>query len=148
MGWSRVRCGEECVAVHLAASGTTSRSASTSKSLMPAPSPFMACVPLGVNRLATARAWLWPAMEATAAAISDEAHRYRAPLPCWPPLSHGVSRRGEGGFSDRIAHQPYWPPSIAGTARDSSSRRSRLGNALFATSTNSRSLRDSYVTAL
>ena len=75
MAWSRVRCGEECVAVHLAASGTTSRSASTLKSWMPIPSLFMACVPPGVNRLATARPWLLPAMEATAAAISDEAHR-------------------------------------------------------------------------
>ncbi len=53
-----------------AASGRTTRKATTSKSLMPANSPFMACVPPGENRLATARSSFLPTTEATAAASS------------------------------------------------------------------------------
>ena len=48
--------------------GSTTRKATTSKSLMPWNSPFMAWVPPGVNRLATARSSFLPTMEATALA--------------------------------------------------------------------------------
>lgn len=51
-------------------SGSTTRNATTSKSPLPANSPFMACVPPGVNRLATARSSCLPATDATAAASS------------------------------------------------------------------------------
>src|SRR5205085_820850 len=52
------------------ASGSTTRNATTSKSLIPANSPFIAWVPPGENRLATARSSFLPTTDATARASS------------------------------------------------------------------------------
>ena len=59
-------CDDGIEAHALLGSGSTTRNATTSKSLMPANSPFMAWVPPGVNRLATARSSFLPTIEATA----------------------------------------------------------------------------------
>src|SRR5579862_4973901 len=74
---------KDCVAVHPAAafreSGNTASQATTSKSLMPANSPFMAWVPPVWNRLATARSSFLPTTEATAAASRRCAARMSSP---------------------------------------------------------------------
>ena len=54
-----------------APSGSTTRKATTSKSLMPANSPFIAWVPPGEKRLATARSSFLPTTDATAFASSS-----------------------------------------------------------------------------